>query len=283
MSEASTRLSSDCRSAILLSQAPGLHNGAMSTDASARPASWVQRNWWWALDYLYAARQQMAILAPPWTVGRPRPAPSHWQRGSAELPEVVLLPGVYEHWTFLRPLGDALSAAGHQVRVMHGLGINRRTIDETAERLALTLAAMPIPAAGRVLVAHSKGGLVGKRLLLSSTALAESASAGLLGLVAVCTPFQGSRLARLMVDPSIREFLPTGTAIVSLGRETSVNGRIVSIFGRFDPHIPDGSVLDGAANVAVPGVGHFLVLAHAATHRAVIDAIASLVRMTGHV
>ena len=61
-----------------------------------------------------------------------------------------------------------------------------------------------------------------------------------------------------------------------LGRETSVNGRIVSIFGPFDPHIPDGSMLEGATNVRVPTAGHFRVLGTPVTHRAVLDAIALL-------
>ena len=100
---------------------------------------------------------------------------------------------------------------------------------------------------------------------------------GLLGLVAVCTPFHGSPLAGLFFVPSIRAFLPDDETIVMLGSEQSVNGRIVSVFGRFDPHIPDGSALDGATNVLVPASGHFRVLGSRADalrrHRRGADAV----------
>jgi len=268
------------------------------------PLSLVQRGWWWVSDYAYAAVRQLAIVTAPWTLGRPRPAPRAWRSGSDDLPEVILLPGVYEHWTFLRPLGDALSAAGHRVKVVHGLGMNRRGIVETSDRLGRALAARPAPPAGRVLVAHSKGGLIGKHLLVSSGAAADAAieaarggdpadaaahatapagdgsvpprPLGLLGLVAVCTPFHGSPLAGLFVVPSIRAFLPDDETIVMLGRDESVNGRIVSVFGRFDPHIPDGSSLDGATNLIVPSSGHFRVLGSPQTHTAVRDGIRML-------
>lgn len=260
----------------------------------------LRRGAWWAADYVYAARRQLAILSFPWAFGRPRSTPDAWHRGDPELPEVYLLPGVYEHWTFLRPLGDALAAAGHRVRVVHGLGVNRRSVASTAARLARLLESRPAPPAGRVLVAHSKGGLIGKHVLVTTGAAAraavaastgedpaEAASAasatgrrplGLLGLVAVATPFGGSRLAGLFVVPSIRAFRPRDETIVMLGRETSVNGRIVSVFGPFDPHIPEGSALDGATNVRVPMPGHFRVLDSRVTQRAVIEGIARLAR-----
>lgn len=257
----------------------------------------VVHGWWLVLDYLYAARRQLVLLAPPWNVLRS--APASWGVGSDERPEVILLPGVYEHWTFLRPLGNAMNDAGYRVRVVKGMGINRRAIAQTAEKLARDLAATAAPAAGRVLVAHSKGGLIGKHLLVASGAAARAAreaaaggdpataaasapagpslaGLGVLGLVAVCTPFGGSSWARLFFVPSIRAFRPKNATIVALGRETSVNGRIVSIFGRYDPNIPGGSVLDGATNVQVPGVGHFRVLASPETHRAVIEGVEHL-------
>ncbi|MFE7846204.1 esterase/lipase family protein [Microbacterium sp. NPDC057407] len=262
---------------------------------AGRPWS-LQRALWWTADYVYAARRQLAVLSMPWALGRHRPTPPTWHAGSADLPEVVLLPGVYEHWTFLRPLGDTLAAAGHRVRVIHGLGVNRRGIAETADLLARTLADLPLPPAGRVLVAHSKGGLIGKHLLVKTGAASAAAveasvggdpaaaaagaphspgepSLGVLGLVAVATPFGGARRARLFIDPSIRAFLPGNETIVTLGRETSVNGRIVSVYGPYDPHIPEGSALDGATNVVVPAQGHFRVLASPKTHAAVLDGI----------
>ena len=107
-------------------------------------------------------------------------------------------------------------------------------------------------------------------------ATANDAPLGVRGLVAVCTPFRGSRRARYLFVPSIRALLPTDETIVMLGRESSVNGRIVSIFGQYDPHIPDGSVLEGATNVRVPGFGHFRLLGAPQTHRAVIDGVAQL-------
>jgi hypothetical protein len=265
--------------------------------ATRRP--WRTQLAWWGADYLYAGWRQLSILALPWQRRRAGTEPRSWRSGDPALPEVILIPGVYEHWTFLRPLGDALSAAGHRVRVVHGMGVNRRGIAETADRLCHLLERLPAPAAGRVLVAHSKGGLIGKQLLVASGAATEAAAAAaaggepadaaasagpesrplaVLGLVAVATPFGGSRLAGLFVDPSIRAFLPGDETIVSLGRATSVNGRIVSVFGPYDPHIPEGSELEGATNVAVPTPGHFRVLAAPSTHRAVLDGIELLAR-----
>jgi hypothetical protein len=276
----------------------GIPTGTAPDVQGGKPWS-VQRALWWTADYIYAVRRQAAILAPPWALWRRRPTPEKWRTGSPGLPEVVLLPGVYEHWTFLRPLGDALAAAGHRVRVVHGLGVNRRAVADTAERLARVLADLPVAPAGRVLVAHSKGGLIGKHLLVKTGAAAAAAAEasvggdpaaaaaaaplragraplGVLGLVAVATPFGGARRARLFFVPSIRAFLPGNETIVMLGRETSVNGRIVSVFGPYDPHIPEGSALDGATNIVVPTQGHFRVLGSATTHAAVLDGIGLL-------
>jgi len=248
---------------------------------SARPsAPLLRRAWWWTADYLYAAGRQLAALGLPWLPGRVALEPAAWRSGRADLPEVVLIPGVYEHWSFLRPLGNALTAAGHRVVVVHGLGANLLDIPETARRVDVALAQRPAPPAGRVLVAHSKGGLVGKSLLVTLGDRAAS-ERGLIGLVAVCTPFAGSRLAGLFLDPRIRDFSPRNRTIVQLGGSHGVNGDIVSIFGPFDPHIPEGSALAGATNVEVPVAGHFRPLGAASTHRAVVEGIALLARRAG--
>src|SRR5690606_6142620 len=62
-----------------------------------------RRAWWWALDYAYAAYWQVRAVG-----GR---TPGRELLGGDRRP-VLVLPGVYETWQFLRPMVDALSAAG---------------------------------------------------------------------------------------------------------------------------------------------------------------------------
>lgn len=218
-----------------------------------------------ARDYAYAGVRQLAWFGA-------RHEPRAWRRGDPGKPQIVLLPGVYEHWSFMRPLGDALNAEGHRVVVVHGMRANRRPIAETAARVAKALARSAPPPAGRVIVAHSKGGLIGKHVLIDD----EGELLGVRGIVAICTPFAGARRARLFGDPSIRALLPSDATIVMLEDAASVNARIVSIFGTFDPHVPDGSALEGATNLQVPVAGHFRVLAAPETSAAVLAGIGLL-------
>ena len=61
---------------------------------------------------------------------------------------------------------------------------------------------------------------------------------------------------------------------MQLSREERVNERITSVYGRFDPHIPEGSVLPGARNIQLDSAGHFRVLAHEDTIRTILDVAA---------
>ncbi|HEV7849028.1 MAG TPA: hypothetical protein VGO88_06855 [Mycetocola sp.] len=220
----------------------------------------------WAVDYIDAGVMHTRSMLT-WRV------PRSFGEGEPGKPTIVLVPGVYERWSFLRPIAERLNAAGYPVSVVHGLGYNRRPIVETSERLARALSRVSANPAGRLIVAHSKGGLVGKHMLVSS-----SEELHLLGLVAVCTPFAGSRYARYVLGQTLRAFIPTNETIVSLGSNWSVNSRIVSIFGGFDPHVPDGSVLTGATNVQLPVNGHFRILHQPETLQAVSEAVDLLVR-----
>ncbi|WP_350348181.1 alpha/beta fold hydrolase [Agromyces sp. G08B096] len=242
--------------------------GPPPTDA-ATPVPLTRKARAWIADYAYAGLRQLAAL------GARRP-PAHWLKGDDALPDIVLLPGVYEHWSFLRPLAERLNRAGYRVRTVHGLGVNRLPIVDTGDRLVRALARLPVPQAGRVIVGHSKGGLIGKHLLVheaGQTAPGEPGPLGVLGVVAVATPFGGSRRARLLLDPAARAFLPDDETIVMLGGAGDVNGRIVSIFGGYDPHVPEGSALDGATNVLLPVDGHFTILRAPETESAVLEGL----------
>ncbi|MCW4457135.1 alpha/beta hydrolase [Microbacterium sp. MPKO10] len=201
----------------------------------------------WAADYLYAGSRQLVSLF------RRRP-PARYLKGDRRKPVIVLLPGVYETWVFMAPIAERLSKAGYRVSVVYGMKHNRRPIVDTSRMLQNALTRVHVPSAGRIIVAHSKGGLIGKHLM-------SEADLGVRGMVTLCTPFTGSKLARYAVGRTLREFGPTNGTITELAGRTSVNERITSLSPSFDPHVPGGSALDGARNIALLGAGHFLTLA----------------------
>lgn len=196
-------------------------------------------------------------------LGLAHPVPARYAEGDRR--PVVILPGVYERWHFLRPIADRLAAAGHPVHVLRELGVNARPIPATAERVLDALDRLDLR--GVALVAHSKGGLVGKAAML------EDSGRRIDRLVAVATPFSGSRMADLTLVPSLRAFRPRHPVIRRLVAEREVNARITSIFPAFDPHIPEGSALDGGTNVRLDVVGHFRVLEDPAAIDAVLAAV----------
>jgi alpha-beta hydrolase superfamily lysophospholipase len=201
---------------------------------------------WWVEDYAYALLWQARALTN-------RTDPGSFSGG--DLAPIVVVPGVYETWKFMQPLITAMHERGHPVHVLTALRHNRRPVDDAAARLIDYLDAHDLR--GCVLLAHSKGGLIGKR------AMVLDASVGRIdGMVAVATPFGGSSYGRLMVLPSLRAFSPRSRTIRGLTAEVAANARIVSISAGFDPHIPEGSVLAGAKkNVVLDTGGHFRVLA----------------------
>lgn len=200
---------------------------------------------WWVRDYAYAVRAQARAA-------RGRDTSDDLRRGEGR--PVVLLPGIYETWRFMEPLARALHDRGHPVHVVTELGGNRRPIAESAERVAALLVSRDLHDV--VLVAHSKGGLIGKHLMAF-----DPEGERVRAMVAVATPFGGSRYSRLMPTPSLRAFASGDATMRALAAAADANARIVSIYGPFDPHIPEGSELAGARNVQLASGGHFRVLA----------------------
>jgi pimeloyl-ACP methyl ester carboxylesterase len=215
------------------------------------------RGWFWFLDYVYVSWWQLRHVFS-------RRLPADYELG--EKAPVLLLPGVYETWQFLRPIADRLSAAGHPIHVLRELGYNRATVPRSAALAQAYLDAKDLR--GVILVAHSKGGLIGKHMMLM-----DDTGARIDRLVAIATPFGGSVYARYFVNRAIRAFAPNEPTLVMLAANALVNARITSIFGEFDPHIPAGSHLEGATNVQIPITGHFRLLGDSRVQQAVDAAV----------
>ncbi|MFC7879320.1 esterase/lipase family protein [Isoptericola sp. NPDC057391] len=217
-----------------------------------RPAGWrcrtARRAGWWAADYAYALGRQVGGLlsrTPPDAYERPR---------SERRPTVLLLPGVYESWRFLEPLARGLHRHGHPVRVVARFGLNRGTVPDMADLAAAVLVDADLHDV--VVVAHSKGGLIGKSLM-------GRADVGhrVLGMVTVNTPFSGSPYARWLPLRAVRAFLPDDEVLAALAAQRADHSRIVSVATCFDPHVPGGSDLPGARHVRLATPGHFRSLA----------------------
>ncbi len=219
----------------------------------------AQAAWSWLLDYRYAVVHQVEAILD-------RTDPAKYREQGTRRP-IVLLPGVWETWHFLKPLADHLHRAGHPVHVLAKLGWNGGTVDAAATLTVEHLREHDLTDA--VIVAHSKGGLIGKAAML------DAADGGRIrAMVAVSTPFSGSIYARYAPIRTIRAFSPRDPTTLRLAANQEVNSRITSIYGAFDPHIPGGSELPGATNVRVPLGGHFRVLADPRTLQALDEALA---------
>ena len=213
--------------------------------------------WGAGLDSAYATGRELHHALHP---GNPD------AYATGHLAPVILIPGVYETWEFLQPLAERLHELGHPIHVVPGFGYNRDSIPAMALLVARYLEVNELT--GVVIVAHSKGGLIGKQLLVT-----DEVGERIDQVVAVNTPFAGSSLARYTRQPALQEFMPSGAALSALAKQSDANSRIVSIYSANDPLIPGGSALVGATNVRLPLIGHFRVLSSPLLLRAVENAV----------
>ncbi|WP_182111823.1 triacylglycerol lipase [Actinotalea sp. JY-7876] len=227
-----------------------------------RAARFVARHarhaWWRTTDYAYVVVRQAEGLL--------RRGGADAYRDGRVAPDVVLVPGVYESWPFMRPVADLLHRNGHGVHVLPALGYNVGPIPAAAQVLGRYLREQDLRDV--VVVAHSKGGLIGKRAMLR-----EDPDGRIRSMVAINTPFAGSAYARWLPIASLRVFRPDDVGLLELGTEREVNARITSVYAPWDPHIPGGSVLPGAANVELATPGHFRALADPRLERILLDAV----------
>ncbi len=207
-----------------------------------------QKVWGWLRDYAFLARWMIRAV-----VNRSEPDLWHHPVAQHRAP-VLLIPGVFESWRFLQPVAEYLYRQGHPVHVLDKLGYNTGAIPDMAEIVSEYLERADLNDV--TVVAHSKGGLIGKHALGQPGTYARVRH-----LIAVNTPFSGSRHASLFLMRSVRMFAPNGPVILALGLEVAVNRRISSLYSVFDPHIPETSRLEGAENIVLPTIGHFRPLA----------------------
>lgn len=196
------------------------------------------------LDWAYATYRE--IQHAVW--------PGHLHRyPQGPLAPVLLLPGVYETWEFLRPVAERLSLHGHPIHAVPGFGYNSGSIPSMAALAQRYLENHDLWEV--IIVAHSKGGLIAKQVMVT-----DDGNSRIGTLIAINTPFAGSRYARFALRRVLREFAPTAETLSALTARRDLNARIVSIYSEDDPVIPGNGELAGATNIRLPLIGHFRLL-----------------------
>ena len=212
---------------------------------------------YWFLDYLYVAKVEISSM-----FDRSHPEKYRTKNGK----QVLLIPGIYENWRFMQPIAKLLHSRGYDVHVIEKLGYNTGTVEQMA--LIAKEYIEDNHLSNVTIISHSKGGLIGKYLLNLIPDVDTLA-----GLIALNAPFSGSKYAYVLPFRSLRDFIPTSKTLTLLAIDRISNARIVSIYGRFDPHIPGGSRLEGAKNIQLNTYGHFRIVNDSHVHKAIIKNI----------
>ncbi len=203
----------------------------------------------WIRDYIHAIHKQSHTFIY-------RKPPEHFlglvERNKAP---IILIPGLLEKWHFLEVITEPLSLKGHPIYALEHLGYNVKDISETAKLVRELIDEKDLRDV--IIIAHSKGGLIGKYILTY-----YNSDGRVKKLIAIATPFGGSRIVKFFPIKSLRELSPDSQQVHSLKKEKTVNRCITSIFGLFDNHIwPESSCkLEGAKNLQVEVHGHHKIL-----------------------
>jgi len=224
--------------------------------AAIRPGEAIKRGAWAIRDWAYAARWQLQSLGPT--------TADDYRSGIRQ--PIIVVPGVYETWHFMRPLMEALHDRGHPIYVVTELGHNLHDVPDSADVVMDVVEREGLDKV--LLLTHSKGGLIGKYAMAH-----RDPHRRIERMVAIASPFAGSSYARFAPVHHLRVFRAADPVLAALAREADANSRITSVYGEFDTMIPGGSELAGATNVKLPTHGHFSILGDPRTRAAVLRVI----------
>lgn len=217
----------------------------------------------WIKDYAYL----LYIEALMYFIHNP---PEHFLGyAPSNKPPIVIIPGVFGRWTFLIPIANYISLLGYPVHIVPKLGDNTLDIKTSAKLVREVIEKNNLKNA--VIVAHSKGGLIGKYILLN-----ENHDDRVAGVIAIATPFHGSSIGKFFPHHAVIELKPESEIIKYLEHHKEVNQRIISIMPAYDNQVwhRAGSFLEGAMqNIHVPDAGHHLILGDKKVWEKVVECI----------
>jgi len=204
---------------------------------------------WWLIDYMYMflGYSRSAIY---------RSLPKNYNNENNEKGNIVLIPGLFTSWHFLKNIGDYFASSGYRIHIVPTISYNHRAISLEADELHQYLEEHGL--INVKIIAHSKGGLVGKYYMENENILDHRVTK----LIAIATPFSGSYLAGVSPLKAMKELSPDSQLISDLNKKNKNNINTVSIFPSHDNHVKhkNKSFLKGAKNIELETKGHHKIL-----------------------
>ena len=182
---------------------------------------------------------------------------------------VILLQGYMDRWGFIKNLADSISNAGYPVYVIPKLENNLKDISKSAALVNNMINKNNLN--NLVLIGHSKGGLIGKYLLIN-----YNENKKIKGLITISTPHIGSRMANYFRFLKSNQFEPDNEVIKDLWNHHEVNKKIITIYPKIDNVVWTGrkKYLEGAKeNIIVDSSGHHRILFDKRVQEKVISSI----------
>lgn len=203
----------------------------------------------WFVDSLYAGRCIVTTLVH-------KSPPEHYLGHiiNGKVP-IVIIPGIFSQWGFMKKIADSLSLLGHPVYLVPQLGYNLYNIPHSSSLVATVIEKENLK--NVILIAHSKGGLIGKYTMIHN-----DKEKRIIGMVSIATPYSGSAMTKILPIEPVKELHNDSLIIKDLTADTLVNKDIISICPEFDNYVwaHEGSYLEGAKNINVTVHGHHAVL-----------------------
>ncbi|QQS38405.1 hypothetical protein IPM62_03415 [Candidatus Woesebacteria bacterium] len=177
--------------------------------------------------------------------------PAIWNIGEKQ---ALIIPGFGGNWYCLKQIGDVLNRKGYKIIPVKNLVHGTLSIEESVNRVKNLIDKNDLK--NFVIVAHSKGGIIAKELLLLPDYERRINKA-----ICIAVPFGGSVFGKLKVF-NLEEIEPGSKLLVRQNAITSVNSKIVNIYPSLDNHvIPNKNLtIKGAINIKLDIVGHTRIL-----------------------
>lgn len=222
----------------------------------------MKKTIYWIIDYFYlfVGKLVMHVYRNP---------PKHYLNYVIEGKNpIILIPGIANRWGFLKKLGDSISLRGHPVHVVRELNLNLFDIPASAKIVRKIIDENNLKKI--IIIGHSKGGLIGKYLLIHN-----NIDNRIIGLITIGAPFSGSILAKNSPRKSSKDLIPESAMLRTLSSHKEVNVKIISIMPAFDNHVwhRKGSYLEGATNITVLTKGHHKIVFDETAINKVIESI----------